>query len=81
MAAILLFFNTVYVFSRGYGTNGEGVLHTIYTEGACAERWKQIMELKGNFMDFETHKALEAMYGVEIPKPIDTVYQYWDSAW
>lgn len=68
-------------FYRGYGINGEGVLHTIYIDGDCARRWKQIYDLKTDYIDVEVHRAMEAKYGVKIPKPIATEYQYWDPAW
>jgi len=66
---------------RGYGTNGEGVLHTIYTDSQCARRWKDIAQLDKDYIDIEVHRALEAKYGIKIPKPIDTEYQYWDPSW
>lgn len=68
-------------FSRGYGTKGEGVMHTVYTDGICAKRWKEIADLKVDYIDNEIHRALEEKYGINIPKPIATIYQYWDSAW
>lgn len=66
---------------RGYGSNGGGVMHTMYNDGACAERWKDISLLKNDYIDEEVHRALEAKFETKIPKPIKTEYQYWDSAW
>jgi len=51
------------------------------TDGACARRWKEIADLKTDYVDDEIHRALEAKFGVKVPKPVDTVYQYWDAAW
>ncbi|KAK3711825.1 hypothetical protein QZH41_008973, partial [Actinostola sp. cb2023] len=65
---------------RGKGTNGEGVLHTMYADGACSRRWADIANLKKNFLNAEVHRALETKFGTKIPTPLDTAYQYWDSA-
>ncbi|KXJ06342.1 hypothetical protein AC249_AIPGENE5263 [Exaiptasia diaphana] len=66
---------------RGKGTKGEGVLHTMYADGACSRRWRDISNLKKNFLNAEVHRALETKFGTKIPAPLDTAYQYWDSAW
>jgi len=68
-------------YSRGYGLNGTAVMHTVYVDGACAETWRDVAQLKTDYIDFEIHKALEAKYEVKVPEPIDTEYQYWESAW
>jgi Cft2 family RNA processing exonuclease len=49
---------------RDKGTNGEGVLHTVYADGACGRRWNDIAQMEENFIDIEVHRALETKYGV-----------------
>lgn len=69
-------------FVRGRGPNGEAVLHTMYMDGACSRRWRDILRISKSYVDRELKRALEYKFGRPIPDPLDTVYQYWDEgAW
>ncbi|KAL9951543.1 hypothetical protein ACROYT_G044219 [Oculina patagonica] len=66
----------------GRGPNGEGVLHTMYMDGACSRRWGDILRISKSAVDRELKRALEYKFGGPVPDPLDTVYQYWDEgAW
>ena len=67
---------------RGSGPNGEAVLHTMYTDGACSRRWGDVLSISKSAADRELKRALEYKFGRPVPDPLDTVYQYWDEgAW
>ncbi|XP_032219406.2 uncharacterized protein LOC116602233 [Nematostella vectensis] len=66
---------------RDKGPSGAGVLHTLYSDGECARQWADIAKLQKHFLDTEVHRALEAKFNTTIPKPRDSAYHYWDSAW
>jgi len=67
---------------RGSGPNGEAVLHTMYTDGACSRRWGDILSISKSAVDRELKRALEYKFGGPVPDPLDTVYHYWDEgAW
>ena len=69
-------------FLRGNGPNGEAVLHTMYTDGACSRRWGDILSISKSAVDRELKRALEYKFGGPVPDPLDTVYQYWnEGAW
>jgi len=66
----------------GSGPNGEAVLHTMYTDGACSRRWGDILSISKAAVDRELKRALEYKFGGPVPDPLDTVYQYWEEgAW
>ncbi|PFX27799.1 Achacin [Stylophora pistillata] len=66
----------------GRGRNGEAVLHVAYKDGVCGEKWGEILKLPKDVMDQEIHRALEYKFNRKIPKPLSTVYQYWnEGAW
>ena len=69
------------LFFRGKGTKNEGVMHTMYNDGECARRWRDIAKLRKHFLDTEVHRAMEKKFESKIPKPLHTAYQFWASAW
>ena len=68
----------------GRGSRGEAVLHISYNDGACGEKWGEILKLPKAIVDQEIHRALEYKFQSfkPIPKPLSTIYQYWsEGAW
>ena len=63
---------------RGKSKHGAGILNTLYNTGRCAKIWRHISKLGKEVIDREAHRAMEMKYGMKIPKPIDTVYKFWD---
>ena len=64
------------------GPNGEAVLHVAYKDGSCGEKWGDVLKLPKAMVDDEIHRALEYKFKRTIPRPISTVYQYWnEGAW
>lgn len=64
------------------GPNGEAVLHVAYKDGPCGDKWGAVLKLPKAMVDDEIHRALEYKFKRTIPRPISTVYQYWDEgAW
>ena len=63
---------------RGKSKHGPGILNTFYNNGGCARKWRDISKLGKEVIDREAHRAMEMKYGMKIPKPIDTVYKFWD---
>ena len=75
-------FNYCLFITSGSGRNGEAVLHVAYTDGVCGEKLGEILKLPKDVMDREIHRALEYKFNRKIPKPLSTVYQYWnEGAW
>lgn len=53
-----------------------------YKDGECGEKWGEILKLPKTIADEEIHRALEYKFNRKIPKPLGTVYHYWDEgAW
>ena len=79
---IPIFSKIVSFITSGSGRNGEAVLHVAYTDGVCGEKWGEILKSPKDVMDREIHRALEYKFNRKIPKPLSTVYQYWnEGAW
>ena len=63
----------------GLGKNGEAVLHLSYKDGECARKWGVILNsVPKEMVDQEIHRALEYKFNMTVPKPLDTIYQYWN---
>ena len=67
----------------GRGKNGEAVLHLAFSDGDCGAKWGEIVSSAPKEMVVqELHRALEYKFDMEIPKPLDMIYKYWDEgAW
>ncbi|KAL9968631.1 hypothetical protein ACROYT_G020746 [Oculina patagonica] len=65
---------------KGRGPNGEAVLHTSYAKLHCAVKWGELLKISKQQTDRLIHEALERLFpGVSIPKPLETVYYYWEN--
>ena len=65
--------------SRPRGLKGEAVLQMSYTCWGCAVKWGKLLKNSKESVDQEMNRALQRLFpGVEIPKPLDSVYVYWD---
>ena len=50
-----------------------------YASALCAVRWGELLKISKDSVDREMHRALSRLFpGVDIPKPLETVYVYWD---
>ncbi|CAH3038248.1 unnamed protein product, partial [Porites lobata] len=67
----------------GRGKNGEAVLHLAYKDGECGEKWGSILNsVSKSLVDQEVHRAIEYKFNMTVPKPLETVYKYWnEGAW
>ena len=72
-----------FVFFSGRGKNGEAVLHLAYKDGECGEKWGSILNsVSKSLVDQEVHRAIEYKFNMTVPKPLETVYKYWnEGAW
>ena len=65
--------------SRPRGLKGEAMLQMSYTNWGCAVKWGEMLKNSKESVDQEMNRALQRLFpGVEIPKPLDSVYIYWD---
>lgn len=72
----------IIISSSGRGPEDQAVLHVSYNDGECGDKWGDILKLPKAIMDQEIHRALEYKFNRTIPKPLSTVYQYWnEGAW
>ena len=56
-------------------------MHTLYTDGNCARKWRDIATLGKRQLDEEVHRAMEYKYNKSLSRPDETVYKYWEAAW
>ncbi|XP_078373199.1 uncharacterized protein LOC144656829 isoform X2 [Oculina patagonica] len=65
---------------KSRGPNGEAVLQMSYAKLHCAVKWGELLKVQSKeYVDQEMHRALERLFpGVDVPKPLESVYVYWD---
>ena len=45
----------------------------------CAARWGELLKISKQSVDHQILRALTRLFpGVDIPKPLETVYVYWE---
>ena len=59
------------------------MLHLAYKDGECGEKWGSILtSVSKSLVDQEVHRAIEYKFNMTVPKPLETVYKYWnEGAW
>ena len=60
--------------------NNEEVMQTAYTSGQCSRMWRDVQSLGKDFLDKEVHRALRYKFNRTVPRPLKTVYKYWEGA-
>lgn len=53
-----------------------------YAKLHCAVKWGELLKISKESVDLEMHRALSRLFpGVAIPKPLESVYVYWEEGY
>lgn len=54
-----------------------------YAKLRCAVKWGELLKIQSKeYMDQQMLKALKRLFpGVDIPKPLESVYMYWEEGY
>ena len=67
------------IIRRRRGPKGEALLQMAYANVHCAARWGELLKISKQSVDHQILRALTRLFpGVNIPKPLETVYVYWE---